>query len=197
MELSTLYLSAALMAALSPAASAQTFTPALSAVVGSGSEESFFTLDFQSGTIDHNYAFGYKYEGTKSGADFLTALAAGTSLTVGYAPGYGPSDPNGVLVSSFAFNGQFQDSPGNSYWAYFTGPDGQNWTYSGVGASGRTLSNGSWDGWSWDADYSQPPFPAPTPLTPAAVPEASSAVSLGLLALLGASLFVARRKKMA
>ena len=153
MKLNSLYLSAALLTTLSAAAGAQTFTPALTETVGSGSEESFFTLDFQDGTAGHNYAFGYQYDG------------------------------------------HYEASPGNSYWAYFIGTDGQNWTYSGVGASDRTLSNGSWDGWSWDADYTNPV--TPTPLTPAAVPEVSSAVSLGLLALLGAGWTAARRKKTA
>ena len=197
MKLNSLYLSAALLTTLSAAASAQTFTPALTETVGSGSEESFFTLDFQDGTAGHNYAFGYKYNGTQTGADFLAALSADTALQVGYDPGYGPGDnnPAGVFVNSFGFNGHHEASPGNSYWAYFTGTNGQNWTYSGVGASDRTLSNGSWDGWSWDADYTNPV--TPTPLTPAAVPEASSAVSLGVLTLLGLGFTAFRRKKTA
>jgi hypothetical protein len=174
------------------AAHAQTFTPLITQIVGTGSKESFFTLDFQDGTTDHNYAFGYEYDGTKTGADFLTALSSGTPLVIGSA-----TSSYGVYVTSFAFNGHSQVGSGNGYWAYFVGTNGQDWTYSMLGASDRTLSNGSWDGWSWDPDYRTGSNAAPRPLTPAAVPEASSAVSLGVLALLGAGVIAVRRKKRA
>lgn len=192
MKLHFISVAAVLMTVGMTAAHAQTFAPLITQTVGTGSEESFFTLDFQDGTTDHNYAFGYKYDGTQTGADFLTALSSGTALTVSSS-----TSSYGVLVSSFGFNGHFKDSPGNSYWAYFTGTNGQDWTYSEIGASDRTLSNGSWDGWSWDPDYHTGEDAAPRPLTPAAVPEASSAVSLGVLALLGAGAFAVRRRKVA
>lgn len=36
------------------------------------------------------------------------------------------------------------------YWSFFTGTNGSDqWNYSGVGMTGRTLSNGSVDGWSY------------------------------------------------
>lgn len=185
------FLSAAILLATGASAvHAQTFTPAITQTVGTGSEESFFTVDFEDGTANQSYAFGYKYDGNKTGGDLLAALAAGTPLQVGYYPGYGPTN---AFVQSFSFNGHTQTGAGNNYWAYWQGTDGQNWTFSDVGASGRGLTNGSWDGWSWDADYSKPPFPAPAPLTPAAVPEASSVVSLGLL--LGFGVIALRRKK--
>ena len=177
------------------AAHAQTFTPLLTSTVGSGSEESFFTLDFQDGTANHNYAFGYKYDGAKTGADFLAALAADTPLQVDYVPGFTPTSGNdlGVAVNRFAYNGHSEAGFENAYyWSYWLGTDGQNWTYSGQGASGSKLSNSSWDGWSWDVNNTDP-----APLTPAAVPEASSAVSLGVLALLGAGVIAVRRKKRA
>ena len=195
MNLKSIFISATLLATLSASAHAQTFVPALTQTFGFGSQESFFTLDFQDGTANHNYAFGYLYNGTQTGADLLAALSADTAVQIGYDPGYTPTsgNPAGVFVNSFSFNGHSEASPGNSYWAYFTGTDGQNWTYSGVGASLRPLSNGSWDGWSWDADYTNPI--TPTPLTPAAVPEASSFISLGLL--LGLGILAVRRKKAA
>ena len=171
-------------------ASAQTFTPQLSSVVGSGSKESFFTLDFQDGTADHNYAFGYLYDGTKTGADFLTALSSETALKVGSSSG-----SFGVFVTSFGFNGHSETGGKYSYWSYWKGTDGQSWSSSGVGASSRMLTGGSWDGWSWDTDYRN--GPAPAPVTPAAVPEASSAISLSVLALLGLGALAVRRKKTA
>jgi hypothetical protein len=192
MKLHFFSIAAVLMATGATAAHAQTFTPSITQTIGSGSEESFFTLDFQDGTLDHNYAFGYLYNGTQTGADLLAALSADTALQVGYDAGYGPADgnPAGVFANSFSFNGHSETGSDANYWAYFTGNDGQNWTYSQVGASSRTLSNGSWDGWSWDVGNA---YPAPAPVTPAAVPEASSVVSFGLL--LGLGLVIIRRSR--
>ncbi len=195
MKLHFISVAAVLMTAGVTAVHAQTFTPQLTQTVGSGSEESFFTVDFEDGTANQSYAFGYKYDGTKTGADLLAALAANTPLQVGYVPGYAPGTGSylGVAVNSFALDGHSEAGfqiP--YYWSYWLGNDGVNWAYSGVGASSRNLSNGSWDGWSWDVNSTDP-----APVTPAAVPEASSAVSLGVLALLGAGLFIARRKKAA
>lgn len=190
---------AVLVTAGMTAAHAQTFTPLLTSTVGSGSKESFFTLDFQDGTANDNYAFGYKYDGAKTGADFLAALSAGTPLQIDYVPGYTPTSGSylGVAVNGFTFNGHSEAGFENAYyWSYWLGTDGQNWTYSGVGASSRDLSNGSWDGWSWDVNglANGGPFDS-LPVTPAAVPEASSAVSLSVLALLGVGVFAIRRSR--
>lgn len=37
----------------------------------------------------------------------------------------------------------------NGYWSYYTGKEGGKWGYSGVGASGRKLTNGSIDKWDF------------------------------------------------
>lgn len=165
-----------LLTALSSAAHAQTFTPQITQTVGSGSQESFFVLDFQDGSVDHNYAFGYFYDGAKTGADLISALSSGANLGVSYLY-------SGGVVNGFSFNGHSEAGfSGDGYWSYWLGTDGQSWKSSGVGIKGRTLSNGSWDGWSWDANGSNLP-----PVTPAApVPEASPTVSFGLLLALGA-----------
>ena len=169
-------------------AHALSFTPQITQTVGTGSSESFLTLDFQDGTTDHNSAFGYFYDGAKTGADMLAALTAGTSLNIGYYPGYGPGDSSGVLVNSFSLNGHTKTGTNTDYWSYWLGSDGQTWNYSGVGASGRSLTNGSWDGWSWDANNANL-----APLTPAAVPE-SSTVCLFATGLLGLACTAIRRR---
>lgn len=198
MKLHFLPVAAVLLAAGTTASHAQTFTPLITQTVGTGSEESFLTVDFHDGTADHNYAFGYKYDGAKTGADMVAALNSDSSLKVGYVPGFSPTDGGslyGVAVNSFAFGSHYEAGFENAYyWSYWLGNDGQNWNYSGVGASGRDLSNGSWDGWSWDVNGTPNGGPVDhPPLTPAAVPEASSVVSLGLL--LGFGVIVLRRKK--
>ena len=169
---------------LAGAAHAQTFTPLLTATVGTGSEETFLALDFNDGTPNSSYAFGYKYDGTKSGADLLNALAS-SGLATQYIF-------NGKAVNGFTFGGHSEAGfTQDNYWAYYKGSDGLNWKYAPVGVAGP-LTNGGWDGWSWTLGGN----PAP-PVTPAAVPEASSALSLSVLALLGLGALAVRRKKTA
>lgn len=163
-------------------ANAQTFTPLLTATAGSGSEESFLTIDFKDGTQNDNYAFGYKYDGTKTGVDLLNAFASDGLMTQYIY--------NGAAVNGFTFNGHSEAGFGNSgYWAYYSGPDGQQWKYASTGVRGN-ITDGGWDGWSWALNSVATP-----PITPAAVPEASSVVSLGLL--LGLGVVALRRKKAA
>ena len=177
-----------LMAGVS-AAHAQTFTPLLTATVGTGSEETFLALDFKDGTPNDNFAFGYKYDGTKTGADLLNALAS-SGLTTQYIF-------NGAAVNGFTFGSHSEAGFTNtSYWEYWKSTDGQNWSYSSVGVA-APLTAGGWDGWSFTTTGDEVPPVTPTTSMPAAVPEASSAVSLGLLALLGAGLTAVRRKKTA
>ncbi|MDR1556872.1 MAG: Ig-like domain-containing protein [Tannerellaceae bacterium] len=45
-----------------------------------------------------------------------------------------------------------------SYWSYWTGTDVNNLGYSGVGASGRKLTHGCWDGWNFAAGMATRPF---------------------------------------
>lgn len=169
---------------LAGAAHAQTFTPLLTATVGTGSEETFLALDFNDSIPSSNYAFGYKYDGIKNGADLLDALAS-SGLTTQYIF-------NGRVVNGFTFDGHLEAGfTQDNYWAYYKGPDGRKWDYASVGVT-APLTNGGWDGWSWTLGGNSAP-----PVTPAAVPEASSAASLGLLALLGFGTMAIRRKKTA
>lgn len=179
---------AALVLALGGSVRAQTFTPQITQTVGSGSLESFFVVDFQDGTVDHSYAFGYLYDGTKTGADLISALSSGADLGV-------TTLFSGGAVNSFTFNGHSQAGFSNAgYWSYWLGSDGQHWKSSGTGIKGRTLSDGSWDGWSWAANGSNPQ--PVTPSAPAPVPETATAVSFSLLLVLGAGgAALAARKK--
>ena len=184
MKLHFLPAAALLLTAGAGAANAQTFTPLLTATVGAGSEETFLALDFKDGTPNDSFAFGYKYDGTKTGTDLLNALAS-SGLSTQYIF-------NGRAVNGFTFGSHSEAGFTNTnYWEYWKGPDGQNWNYSSAGVT-APLTNGGWDGWSFTDNGTLAP-----PLTPAAVPEASSAVSLGLLALLGVGVTAVRRKKTA
>lgn len=55
----------------------------------------------------------------------------------------------------------------NSYWSYWVADGGGDFGYSGLGASSRKLSDGSWDGWNFALNMSTNSFkpfsPAPAP----------------------------------
>ncbi|MDR1880022.1 MAG: Ig-like domain-containing protein [Tannerellaceae bacterium] len=44
------------------------------------------------------------------------------------------------------------------YWSYYLKQEDGDWGYSGVGASGRVLSDNCWDGWNYAVDMSTRPF---------------------------------------
>ncbi len=97
---------------------------------------------------------------------------------------------NGRAVNGFTFDGHSEAGfAAAGYWAYYKGPDGQNWAYSNKGVTGN-ITDGGWDGWSWAKSSV-----AIAPVTPAAVPEASTTVSFALLLVLGAGAVVFSRRK--
>jgi hypothetical protein len=150
--------------------------------VGSGSNESFFVLDFNDGAATSSYAFAYRYDGTRTGEDLLGALAAEAGLTV-----VAQEFPFGPFVVTLGYNGQSRTGGANDYWSYWLSDNGADWVSAGVGVRARTLSNGSWDGWSWAPNLQATPPDVPQ------IPEPSSflLVSTGLLGLAGA---VVRRR---
>ncbi len=190
---------ASLLAVSVTPALAQGLQPLLSQTVGSGSNESFLVLDFQDGTAQPSYAFGYRYNGIQNVSDEIAALAnANIGFGLGYYTRYAPADNNplGVAPTLFSYQGHSQDGGqtfGNSYWVLQTSPDGAdaNWTPSNFGASSTALTSGTYDAWSWNAG---PSFPGPAPVTPrvsAAVPEAGA----GWLALLALPLALVVRRR--
>ncbi len=159
-------------------------TPLVTAFVGTGSQTSFLTLDFKDGVSNPvTYAFGYRYDGAKNSGDFLLALASGV-------PTFGATLQGtvglGRYVEGLSFGGRnkFNDFGGgnsgdpNGFWSFWTSSDGfTGWSESQVGIDGRTLTNGSWDGWSWTADFNNPSI---APQTPVAAPEPSALAFVGL-----------------
>ena len=62
----------------------------------------------------------------------------------------------------------------SGYWSYYISSDTPaNLTYSGVGASGRELTDGCWDGWNWN-NYSDDTVWKPFVAAPAAIPEGAT-----------------------
>lgn len=62
------------------------------------------------------------------------------------------------------------------FWSYWLSEDGTTWGFSGTGMSGRTLTDGSWDGWSFAPSFGSSAPSTPTP----AIPEPATLVLLGV-----------------
>jgi hypothetical protein len=157
---------------------------------GSGAYAALCIVDF--GT--KSFAFHYNFSGAKTGLDMALALdTPNTGLDVIYTdwgPGYG------IFIDDFAYQDQAKRETTGVYpgWAYWTSTDGVNWTTSPVGCAQRSLSNGSWDAWTYtgfDSTTWQPSDPGP--VTP--IPEPSSLAALcAMLGLAGSTRYVRIRK---
>ncbi|GAB4452501.1 MAG: hypothetical protein OHK0029_03540 [Armatimonadaceae bacterium] len=154
---------------------AQAQEPFLSATIGTGSNTSYFVLDFKNGPEPQSYAFAYRWDGAQTGGVMLDALAANVPTFSFTAQSFGSF---GRFVTGLGYDGKFQDnSPPNTlaFWSYWVSTDGINWSDPGAGLDSRVLTNGSWDGWAWGPDFNN--FPGPPPVTPfaaAAAPEPAS-----------------------
>ncbi|MEI8079997.1 MAG: PEP-CTERM sorting domain-containing protein [bacterium] len=180
----------------------------LAGLVGSGSNTSVCVFDFGA-TTTNQYAFGYAYDGTVTGSDMLQALNAVPGLSIilngdeifGYYVfeiTYAPT----VMPVPYSIISAFATAPNPSrypnYWVADGGQTGpiiwsSPWDY---GISGRTLTNGSWDGFTQSTYFPGPTYAedrfetfAPSGAF-AVVPEPTA---LGLLALGGLALFRRRR----
>jgi len=181
--------------------------------VGTGSNRAGFVVDWNDGKAAESLVWGYRWDGTATGEDMLTAIVTADSrlfVHLSGSGGYGVAmfglgydlDNDGVFGVSpalaFDAGGLSVGTPNDSrvptdsadhwkegwmsagYWSYWLGGagDSPSWGFSGVGMSGRTLTNNAWDGWSWAAGFN-----ASTPSEPVpAVPEPASLVlGVGML----------------
>jgi hypothetical protein len=172
---------------------------------GSGVKRAALVVDWNDAKPNESLLWGFRWDGTATGEDLFRAIDAAdphlfldvkTDPTfgdfldaIGYdadGDGFSATDPDDHYHAGFELG---------SFWSYFTfestpfGPGG--WAESNVGFAARTLADGSWDGWSWDA------FPADAPGEPVAavaapVPEPASMLLLAGAA--GAMCLVRRRK---
>jgi hypothetical protein len=184
MKLSFFMTAACLMALPLGPVLAQAPQPLLSGTVGSGVNESYLVLDFETGTSqtpDATYAFGYLYSPSTTGTEpnGLDMIQALQSANIGFDDTV-TTYSFGTIIDSFSYNGLSEGGfQSNGYWAYYTSPSSVFGQESNFGLVDRTLSNGSFDGWAWDTGSDPVPV---TPFASNAVPEAGSAWLL-LLAL--------------
>ncbi len=163
--------------------------------VGSGSNQAVFVVDYNDGFNPHSYAWGYRWDGSATGADMLNAIDADDS---GLFMGLSGSGATAFLDSSTydANHDSTINHIGGSWpsgwWAYFTKDDETTtWASSWIGMGERQLVNGSWDGWSYVVGTGWDSFPPTEPTAAQAVPEPLTMVGLGI----GALGLIARKRR--
>lgn len=173
----------AVAAALFLASAARAGNVLFSGSAGSGASTSYLVVD--SGTF--NFAFSYHYDGQKTAADMLTDLDAGVPGLDITLSDYGAGS---IFVDTFAYPPMPVTGTFGTYWSYWLSDDGGTWDYSQVGAGQRTLSDGSWDGWSFVPSFTVDAVAPRVPANP--VPEPSSVVTL--LGMTATALTMLRRR---
>lgn len=173
--------------------------------VGSGANQAALVVDWNDAKHPQALVWGYRWDGTASGADMLQAISDadvkfevtikdwGWGLTVegmGYdlnGNGFAAADPGDHFKPGWV-------AP--NWWSYWINDPalsegnpyaGGNFISSQVGMGERTLANGDWDGWRYDDGTRAPVSPF------ASVPEPGTLA----LALGGAVVLLARRARRA
>lgn len=189
-------------------------------IVGSGSQFAGLVIDFNDGTVNDSFAWGFRFDGADvSGADMLVAVA---SIDPRLSVAYGGTPTEGFFLSQISYQeagGPLHVQTANypvTDWGYYLaggtaagaaisggGTDlPATWTVSPSGAGdgsfgfvGRFLADGSWDYWSAGPNSGDPLYqhlvpPSGDPLA-APIPEPSTYWLMGAALVFAA---VRRRK---
>lgn len=149
---------------------------------GTGSNEALLVIEFGEEENTPEYAFGFRFDGTATGWDMISAVDEAGSLEVDatYYSGMG------YFINNFYYDGHSGNA--STWWEYSVAesdPDfhfpGSGWEGSSVGCSSRTLENGSWDGWRNPYGSGGPEIPT------VPIPAAVWLLGSGLLGLIGIS----------
>lgn len=131
--------------------------------VGFGSSTSTVQIDFTNG---NGYLLRYHYEHSPSGLDALHAFEAAipefTLVTKDF--GFGELVTGLGVLRDFEYGTGDQWPAVENYWHYWL-QDSGSWQWAPMGASDRTLFDGSIDGWV----FGVPSPPQPVPLPAAAI----------------------------
>ena len=128
--------------------------------IGTGSNQAMLVVDFNDGNTDECYAWGYRFEGTKTGEDMLSDIAAAdTSFII---------DITGGFLNSISYQGH-EGLPGApDYWMTFSGTSLSDWAMN-AGIS-TELSDNDWFGCSYTGvDSLWNPLYVPENPVPAAI----------------------------
>ena len=182
---------------------------------GSGPDKAGMVIDFNDGISPQSLEWGFRFDpaaGPITGETMFNAIVAADPhlFSIIYAdPTYGDS----IFGIGYTFtNSPFAYIPGadddtnedgvagiagdhyqegfwvNGYWNYYVqSPTDTSWQYASTGMGGRTLTDGSWDGWTFGP--SADGWYGPPPGAPVAVPEPAS---LAILTV-GAAAMLRRR----
>jgi hypothetical protein len=151
--------------------------------VGRGTNQAVMVIDWNDGIAPASTAWGYRWDGSATSRDVLEAVAAsdaglhfcyhpGFPGTIVFGIGYDGDGDRGRFVRGVPGLGQesgFAIDPDDHYregwfdgfWSIWIGngnpyADGA-WEESSLGFSFLALTNGSWLGWGFDADFSSIP----------------------------------------
>ncbi len=125
--------------AASPAAQAQFATADIRFWVGTGSDTSVLVVDFQDGTSDASYAWGWLHSGGATAEQMLNAIAAAdVNLNMNIGSGF---------LSDITYNDHAGMGGAPNYWSTWSGTDIATMAMNG-GVS-AVLSNGDWFGCSY------------------------------------------------
>lgn len=187
--------------------------------IGTGSNQAALVIDWNDGKTPESLAWGYRWNGTATGLQMIQAVdAADPRLNVFYAFGtfvfgigydlngqggtFTPGTP-GDLTTEIGTapypEDHYKEGVFTGFWGYDTGVgnpySGGSWTESGVGSGQRTLTDGSWDGYSFSTDEVSFTIPNPKfPVAASSVPEPSSLLLVSL-SLAGFILQKIKRRK--
>ncbi|HMN04148.1 MAG TPA: hypothetical protein PKD45_00330 [Flavobacteriales bacterium] len=128
------------LALLATATQAQTFDRSqVQFWVGSGPDSTVLVIDFQDGTDDQSYAWGFLHDGTATAEDMLNAIdAADVNLSVEITSGF---------LNSVTYGGHAGIGGDPDWWSTWSGP-----SFAGMAMNmgiSEVLSNGSWFGCSY------------------------------------------------
>ena len=179
--------------------------------VGAGPDVSYLVIDesdLYSTPLVFAYHYNYDTNNPLTGYTLLTNVAASSSLvpsTTLYSGGLGNAldsltYPGGVTVTGT----NAPDYSAGTYWSYYIsgGLDGGidpvlagQWNYANYGMDSRTITPGSWDGWTFASytDFGYTTFDVSPSVAIEAVPEPNTML-LVLLSLASSYLFVRWRR---
>ena len=151
---------------------------------GTGSNEALLIIEFGEEPNTPEYAFGFRFDGTATGWDMISAVDEAGSLEVDatYYSGLG------YFIDNFYYDGHSGNA--STWWEYSVAESDESgypdfhfpesgWNWSSVGCSSRILQNGSWDGW-------RNPYGSGGPEVPTIpIPTAVWLLGSGMLGLIG------------